>query len=221
MTNDHSIALIFVAHNKQIVENIFRLYPYSYVLFVGFEEALYDPRCIIARNLEHNIESEQKLLTFTAWYAIIKNNLFDKYKYLCIFEYDVTIKGNIVEKTYTTTNSSNSSVIYYGKKLLDLFTLDIDVDLTKEFIDNKRINYNLHSHWYPTTNFCIRRDVLSDFVDWYYPDCLFIKEKHPQKFSWYHERLFSVYMRSKNITPQHVKGLKHLMKNSHATNINT
>ena len=97
-----------------------------------------------------------------------------------------------------------------------LFDLDINLDLFKEFTNKKNIdNFTYPNVWYPTTNHCIRRDIINEFVDWYYPDCLFFYEKDNPKCGYYHERLFSVFLDYKKIVPSTVKGLCHMNKKSH------
>jgi hypothetical protein len=95
--DDKSVIFTMVCHNKDIALSILndpnkKKY---IILFVGKEEiTIKNKRLIILRNLEFNIEKEKDLLTFTAWYAIIKNNLFTKYDYICILEYDVILDNS-------------------------------------------------------------------------------------------------------------------------------
>jgi hypothetical protein len=95
-----SIAIIFICHDNASIQSV--VHYDHYIIVVGNNEIdekyLNVPKIIIARNLKNNIEYEPKLLTFTAWYAITKNNLFLDCKYLCIFEYDVVIKDNFYSK---------------------------------------------------------------------------------------------------------------------------
>ena len=89
---NHLYAIVFVCHNEKTTYDSLQKWPNSFVIFVGSQPLTkMDPRIIIARDQPDNIEHIPKLLTFTAWYLIIKNNLFHEYKYLCIFEYDIMI----------------------------------------------------------------------------------------------------------------------------------
>ena len=75
------IVIVYICHNidtyKTIRERNIR--PTPYIIFVGngeiTEEIEKDPHVFIARNQPINIENEPKLLTFTAWYLIVMNNL--------------------------------------------------------------------------------------------------------------------------------------------------
>ena len=83
-------------------------------------------------------------------------------------------------------------------------------------LDVEGVKSHIHEKgWYPSTNQCIKRRALNDFVDWYYPFCLYIKTRHEEKFSWYHERLFSVYLYSNNSQVKIMHGLYHLSNKSH------
>ena len=70
--------IIFVCHNNESISQV--IHYNKQIILVGNteinDEYKNNPNITIARNLEHNIEYEPKLLTFTAWYAISKNKLF-------------------------------------------------------------------------------------------------------------------------------------------------
>ena len=63
--------------------------------------------------MQLNIENEKALLTFTAWYAIIKNNLFSNYKYLCILEYDVVLDNNFKNNLTNICKTQKYDVISF------------------------------------------------------------------------------------------------------------
>ena len=54
-----------------------------------------------------------------------------------------------------------------------------------------------------------------DYWDWYYPSYSIIKENHSAKLSYYHERLFMVYLKIKNINYKLIYGLQHYHLSSH------
>ena len=62
-----------------------------------------------------------------------------------------------------------------------------------------------------------KRNILSDFVVWYYPTCLNIKLLDYNKLSWYHERLFYIFIEHNKLNYTYMKGLKHIQLNSHST----
>ncbi len=222
--------IIFVCHNYELANQCLKKYKDCFVMLVGNNvSSIRDSRCIKVNKLQDNIEQYNKLLTFTAWYAIIKNNLFPDFEYLCILEYDVSFDKYFFNRLRISVEMKNNGVItfmqldkeicqkYKIKKSENLlFDLDINFDLFKEFLSNKNINdFNYPSVWYPSTNHCIRRDILNEFVEWFYPDCLFFYEKDNPKCGYYHERLFSVFLDYKKIKPSTVRGLCHMNKKSH------
>jgi hypothetical protein len=72
----------------------------------------------------------------------------------------------------------------------------MNVNVFEDFLRIKNIDhYDTNSLWYGSTNHCIKREILENFVNWYYPDCFYFKLYDYPKFSYYHERLFSVYIK--------------------------
>jgi hypothetical protein len=147
-------------------------------------------------------------------YAIIKNNLFSSYKYLCLLEYDVKLPNNFKNNLNLLCN--NNIVISFIK-FNKYFLCNINEKILKTFLSFKNITININEsfYWGATTNHCMTRQILSDFVDWYYPDYLQIKTNDLKNLSWYHERLFSLYIKSRNIKFDFLNGLIHIQKNSH------
>jgi hypothetical protein len=212
-----SVVIIDVCHDINSLKNIVNRN--NYIFFVSNnelpEEYCKNPKIIIARNLPFNIEHEPKLLTFTAWYAIIRNNLFTEFEYLCILEYDTILEHNFVNNLDTICAVNKYDLISFIEASEIALYLDINIDVLKTFLNYKNIsNINLQK-WACSTNHCFKRNILEEFVDWYYPDCLIIKEKHPTKFSFYHERLFMIWLKNKNISYFLMKGLEHCFSNSH------
>lgn len=215
--------IIFICHSTETVYECLSKTENSKIIFVGDNDIHNDlrlnSRIIIARDLPNNVETEKKLLTFTAWYLIIKNNLFSEYDYLCLFEYDVILDAGF-ENTLQTLTIENKHDIITFIMCCGFFLKDIKESVLDEFMISKGIlNPNKYkvNCWYTTTNHCMRRSIISDFVDWYYPDCLKIKEKDLAKLSWYHERLFYVYMIYKELSILRINGVKHLYKDSHSS----
>jgi hypothetical protein len=218
-----SVLIVFICHNNNTTHECLNKLESSHIIFVGDQpidnDLRLNPRVTIARELPNNIESEKKLLTFTAWYLVIKNNLFPEYEFLCLLEYDINIDNkfehNIKDLTIENKHDIISFIMTCG-----YFLEEINEKVLDEFMVLKGIeepNKYKHRCWYTSTNHCIRRKVINDFVDWYYPDCYKIKEKDLAKFSWYHERLFYVYMKFKELLIVRINGVTHLYKNSHKT----
>jgi len=214
-----SYLIVFVCHDNESIANV--IHHNKNIMFVGnkeiSDEYINNPKIIIARNLENNIEYEHKLLTFTAWYAICKNNLFTEYDYLCILEYDVELDKNFENNLENRLLLNNNEVIsfFYDSNNICLYE-HVDKNLIDKFLMSKNHNADvLHKGWGTSTNQCVPRNILCDFVDWYYPDCLNIKLNDYKYFSFYHERIFMFYLKNKGFDFNIVDGLKHFQKKSH------
>ena len=236
-----SMVILFVCHNRETVINVLQKVNDAKVndakvndakvndaiiIFVG-DQIIDDdirsiPNIIIARELENNIEHEKKLLTFTAWYLVIKNQLFLDYKYICILENDVILSMNFINDLYNETIKNEFDIVSF-KYGVDCFDKDISLDVFSDFLRIKQITTSMNWHnigWYPSTNQCMKREHLQNFVDWYYPFCYYVKVKDEKKFSWYHERLFNVFLYHNKLTVKTIEGLKHLSCKSHEQTIN-
>jgi len=199
-----SCVIVYVCHDNDSISKI--ISNNYHIIFVGNNEIdekyINYSKLIIARNLENNIEHEPKLLTFTAWYAISKNNLFAEYDYICILEYDVTIVSDFEKILFKECKLKNNRVISFLDHYVNAINTDIDVNVLKIYLMNQKINplYELYiSYWGSSSNQCVDRNILVDFVDFYYNSYLFIKDNDYKKLSWYHERVFMIYLKNKNI----------------------
>jgi hypothetical protein len=219
---EKSVAIIFICHDNVTTRDCLQKLESSYILFVGDQpidaDLRMNSRVVIARELPDNIEYEKKLLTFTAWYAIVKNNLFTEYNYLCLFEYDIILDTVFESVIRNMTKDTRHDVITFIMTC-GYFSKDINEDVLDEFIKSKGVtepNKYKHDCWYNTTNHCVKRSVLDDFVNWYHPGCItIIKAKDLKKLSWYHERIFYMYMNIKDLFVVRINGIQHLYKNSH------
>ena len=215
-----SLIIVFVCHDDESIKKVLsHEYP---ILFVGNKpianEFRSNKNIYILREFEFNIENEYKLLTFTAWYGIIKNNLFTNYNYICILEYDVLFDNHFINNLNTVCKTNNVDVIsFFNDNYNQWFLCDINKLVLQHFLNIKNIKININNpvKWAPTTNQCMRREILSDFVDFYYPDCLEIKKYDIDGLSWYHERIFSLYLTHKDINYIEQTGLQHIVNNSH------
>jgi hypothetical protein len=208
------ITTVFICHNEELVQKCLAKYDDTvYIFFVGLSGFIDHPRVIIARNLPDNIEKEPKLLTFTAWYAIIKNNLFTDSDFLCLLEYDVVLDSSFFSEL---RNACQSNDIVAFKGGTAHWNSNITNSVITTFLVNKKAPHEAGKYWYHTTNLCMRRNILEKFVDWYYPDYLFIKERDNVRLSWYHERVFSAFISSNNYKVKQIGGLKHFQLNSHS-----
>jgi hypothetical protein len=210
--------LIFVCHDYIISLGLLEKYKNCYILFVGDRHCIEHKRIIIARNLQFNIEHIKELLSFTAWYAIIKNNLFIEYEYLCILEYDVIFDNNFNKNLEKKINEKIYDVISFCEDKYNFF-LYFDLSVAEKFFTLKKIKNNIQvnhdTHWNCTTNHCLKYNILRDFVDFYFPDYLEIKKNDNIHISWYHERIFWLYKMNNNLNSCFVHGLTHFYLDSH------
>lgn len=222
--------IVFVCHDIHSVEFVLQNDKNSHIIFVGDKpinhEIHNNPNIIIARNLTNNIEHEKKLLTFTAWYLIVKNNLFPDYDFFTILEYDVVLDNNFKQNLDNELISNDYDVISFNH-FMSAFYMNIKLPVCEHFVQFKNINFmqiynKIHQNgWYPTTNQCIKKQVLIDFVNWYYPHYIEIKNRDAQRLSWYHERIFSVFIYHYKLRIKTIHGLKHLSRDSHCMGYNS
>ena len=131
-----------MAQNNNKIESInYLIDKNQYIIFVVNntldEKFLNNPKIIIARDLPYNIEHEPKLLTFTAWYAIIKNNLFKEYEFICILEYDCILDNNFFKNLDSVCSTNAYDIISFLKTGSDFHT-DINTNILKKFIQYKK-----------------------------------------------------------------------------------
>ena len=176
--------------------------------------------------LERTISSgvNSILVNASMWYAISKNNLFKDYEYICILEYDVCFDENFENNLKEQCKLNEYIVITFNESdNHHLIDVDADKNILKEFLSLKDIDENILykiNYWGCSSNQCVTRIILDNFVDWYYPSYLFIKENHFSKLSYYHERLFMIYLKSNYIDYIRIDGLSHSQSRSHGDGYN-
>lgn len=218
--SQNNVIIILVCHNMDIVNSILSDPKKNryHILFVGDKpisnELQSNPLVTVVRNLPNNIEKEKDLLTFTAWYAIVKNNLFSEYEYVCILEYDVHLENNFESELIQKCRMKTYDIVSFIFVPF-AFTCDIKENVMNFFLNKKGLSFKNLGTWFATTNHCLKRNLLIEFVDWYYPDCLEIKKLDPAKISWYHERIFNSFMDSRAYNICHLNLLSHGFSNSH------
>jgi hypothetical protein len=152
----------------------------------GVSESMKE-ECIVASFLPDNIEKYPLLLTFTAWYAIYKNDLSES-QYVGLFEYDVVFNLDIfkLEKRLQTDAIIGFNPRPTNEKLY--------LDSIPEFcalIDNDSIEYSKRNKmWNATTNVILPQWVLNSFVNWYVK--LIPKILEYKSVSHFHERAFNI-----------------------------
>ena len=220
--NQTDVIVVLVCHNTDIINSILSDEKKNnfHILFVGdkpiSDELSNHPRIIISRNLQNNIEKEKDLLTFTAWYAIVKNNLYMEYNYICILEYDVHLEDNFESELIKNCKLNTFDLISFIFVHYAFF-VDVKINIMDYFLNKQNLylkDYNSLG-WFATTNHCLRRDILIKFVDWYYPDCLHVKRLDPNQISWYHERMFHCFIDGYSYKTYHLPLLSHTQSDSH------
>ncbi len=100
--HDQNIILDYIKHNKF---NNFEKVKYVFLGGGDISKIQNLPSVIISRDLQHNIEHYPKLTSFTGWYSIWKNKLYDA-DYLNLFEYDINLSQNFndVQNIYLNSN---------------------------------------------------------------------------------------------------------------------
>jgi hypothetical protein len=138
---------------------------------------------------------------------------------VCVLEYDVHLH-NFEQFLYPHCNTTTDviSFIIAAKRCL---TMDSKYVVCVEYLNQKGLShreFDCLNVWTSTTNHCMKRTILDEFVDWYYPSCLFIKDKDYQKLGYYHERMFAVYCHFKEYKHIVIHNiLQHLQLLSHKT----
>lgn len=209
-----SVQIVFICHDEASVQTVL---PYGYpILLVGPNTIPPMDKVTVVRDLPHHIEHIPKLLTFTAWYAIVKNNLFKEYKYLCLLEWDAVLDETF-ESNLKAICATNVQAISFMESGLGDLLADIDLNTFYRFLNEKGYRqpdvFSIQS-WGISSNQCLSRSLLEDFVHWFYP-CPTILENDPTRVSWYHERVYMVYLNHHHIPYTLCKGVTHLFKNSH------
>jgi len=194
----NKVSLVFICHDIQGYNEVVQrnLFPPPHIVFVGNDatnaEIEKNPLVIIARNQPDNIEGES---AFTAWYLIAKTGLFLDSNYLVVLNADAVLQpryyANLINTLFTQPD-----VVGLMRCQSSCFYDDINMSVFDSFLKSKNATYDKNQMWYSKTNHCLKRKILTEFVDWYYPSCLEIKRQDCEKLSSYHERLFFAFVKS-------------------------
>jgi len=192
-----NINVIFVAHTMDIVLQLNRQYVNPHILFVGSKTtySTENTNIIIVRDLPNNIEHEGRLLTFTAWYAVVHNNLYSDSSHLCILEYDVQVVSDTFCDNLKQCVDAGTDIIGFSYDNTN-FLSDITESVLTDYLNMKGIDptpmcSNPTFCWLCSTNLCVTTDFLKKFVQWY--DYEFIKSRDSGGLPFYHERLVAAF----------------------------
>jgi hypothetical protein len=221
-SNFEGIDYFIVCHDQDIIidslqKNKFSGLPNYKFMFVGNKPTnLIEniENVIICNRLEFNIENYPKLCSFTAWYAVSKNNLSEK-KYCCLLEYDVALSQDFHKKNLEAI--SKEAVCSYFIELIDNPVFSDATPWLRTFFKKYNINTSKiykEKFWYCTTNFIVRNDILKNFNNWFYEIASMFKDCDLGAYM--HERMINVYCILNEINIEYIKNtLKHFQLCSH------
>jgi hypothetical protein len=188
--------------NQQIDRNIFGALPNYKFLFVGNGKTnklnLLDYETIICRNLIYNLEEYPYLCSFTAWYAVVKNGLYQNNN-ICLLEYDLDIFDNFHSSNLCYC-PLNTSVVGYAHTLVHHYVFHkstpwLEIALKKIHnidLENLLETQLKHSMYWPiSTNILLSSKTLDSFVDWFTPMAKLFKSD--PLGSYVHERALFIY----------------------------
>ena len=177
MKNSH--AYIFV-HDQDIIKEYEKTKKisktfgkeYSYV-FVGYNELNLDnSNIIVCRDLPINIEQHKNLVTYTGWYALVKNNLLT-HEYNFMLEYDVVLSPKFDQIVSTTVKQARTKNVFsFIPNDKDYFFYEYlpDMFYNKNLLRIEReefIALGFPEKWMGTSNSLWNKNFLKEFVEWF------------------------------------------------------
>jgi len=216
------LEVYIVCHDQEIIlqseqSNKFRVLPNYRYLFVGdkpIDKILNNEKVIICRNLPDNIEKYKYLVSFTAWYALAKNNII-KSKYVSILEYDVDLSSDFYEKNLDVVSRTSGMIGYvvftmsgplflgatphFYYSLKKVYNIDVR-QLTQEYMQRTGKN-----SWCSTSNCTLPTETFYKFIDWFLP--LTIEFREEKLGAHVHERCLKVFAILNNIKTFLIQGV--------------
>lgn len=185
-TINNDIETFIFIHNQDIILDFIKNEKFKKInnlkyIFLGKGEIdkIKDlPNLIICRDLEYNIEQYPYLTSFSGWYALWKNKLYSK-KYLNLFEYDINLSYDFVEKISSFDDNTNI-IGYVPLNINDTAYINVDIwsllllnSIKKNYnIDVKDyLKNNLPSNFYcsMTSNHTFKSDIFESYMNWIIP----------------------------------------------------
>ena len=137
-----------------------------------------NPKVVICRRLKDNIEDYKYLVSFTAWYALAKNDLI-KTKYVSVLEYDVHLSSDFYDKNHGVLDRTNGIIGYVVYPLLGPLYLSATTwlqrslkriyDIDVESLVNSYVQETKKNAWTSSSNHTMPTDIFLEFVDWFIP----------------------------------------------------
>jgi hypothetical protein len=199
------IDYFIIGHNSECF-NAHNLESAKYLL-VGPQTSA-NTKHIDCKALKNNLEDYPFLCSYTAWFAIAKNNLFNN-PFVSMIEYDTKISSkfhSVNLEIISNQKQDNNFVIAYSKTLTDHYvfyksTPWLELTLKKIYnIDLRAFvesNKQKHPFWPTTTNITAPQSILLKFVEWFDPISKYIRSE--PLGSYVHERAFFVFCVINNI----------------------
>ena len=237
ITNTENINQTFIFIHDQNIINQFEesgklnnLKNYKYVFLGNNDTNLIEsnPKVIIVRNLDKNIEQYPLFTSFTGWYALWKNNLINS-EYVSLFEYD-TILSNNIEQILSRFFYENIEMVGYVPFPMNNYQF-VDNPKWVEFIFpaiKEVYNFDMYERikslviknpnllWSSTTNTTFKKEIFFEFMEWFEPLIDYLKDTRTCGHA--HERAISFFYMYKNKKMTLTNGiLQHLQLDSHKT----
>jgi hypothetical protein len=193
---------------------------YTYV-FVGagdYSKLAEIKNLIIARNLEKNIEDYKYLVDYTAWFALINNNII-KASTISLIQYDVSLNEIFLNETLRASEQELPFIIGYKSDKMrspDFIRKNMGWEPLRKAVKAthgydplwpilKAIWLGKDKNWPCTNNICVSYDTLADFVNWFYPVALEIGNIPAVGHSF--ERSIKLYALDRQIKTTYLNGI--------------
>jgi hypothetical protein len=228
------LQIYIVCHDKRIIKAGLKkgFYPKDAIfLLVGdHSKGIKRDNVINVSELPINIEYKKNMLVYTAYYALVHNNLINS-EYCALLEYDVLLDYGILNSfdygldVYGFQNRyvSNDPAFLnnqYSENLQDFFrTKGVDLDnLLKQ-----NAKENKYQEWIATTNAIYKSDFLKAYINDPLTNNFFDFLQGKRMAGHDLERYLSIYCMLEEIDYGFVTnvGFKHAMANSHETGQHT
>jgi hypothetical protein len=217
-----NLSIYIVCHNEKAFKTFKSLGNEEYIdkcnyILVGIDK--YDKfkgmdnlNTIIPIHLPYNIEQHISLLTFTAWYALVKNDLV-KTDFVGIFEYDVQFTRNPFPLEFDKNSIYGASY----RDIPDYMFLETVPYLKRLLTPRETETADRMRFWMPSSNMIMPEKFLVDFVE-YYTD-LIPKIMDSKCHSHFHERMINLFAVMEGYKLEPCDIIHHKQYNSHGLNL--
>lgn len=208
----------FISLNK--IKDVLDVDSLTY-LFVGdtvtAREVEHIPNKYICRELPNNIERYKTLLAFTAWYAIINNDLAKDIEYVGVFEYDCVFNDKI--EAIKLRCERTTLIGFALRPIPERLYLGVIENFLTYLSEEEITNAKNRSVWNASTNCIVSTSFLDLFVKWY---MTFIPAiLHEKNHSHFHERAINICAANLKMNYTFLpNSVKHLESRSHKFSIN-